>query len=57
MNGLGLLYEKGKNKDLLIGGRFNEGRLTKKEKYFKIFNNGAYYIGEINNEFSPHGHG
>lgn len=57
LNGLGLLYAKNKNTDLLIGGKFAKGKLIKKEKYFKVFNNGAYYIGEINNQFCPHGQG
>jgi hypothetical protein len=30
--------------------------LTKK-KYYKIFSNGAYYVGQLNAELSPHGIG
>jgi hypothetical protein len=28
-----------------------------KKKYYKIFGNGAYYVGQLNNELSPHGTG
>lgn len=30
---------------------------VKNEKYFKIFSNGSYYVGELSNSLSPHGYG
>lgn len=52
LEGEGLLYyNQEKNVEFLIGGVFTHGSIIEKGKYFRVFQKGSYYIGEINKEF------
>lgn len=57
LDGQGLIYSDKKNNEFLVGGVFSKGALITNNKYFRIFQKGFCYLGEMNPDFEPHGFG